>query len=60
MEFDDITVRVTDKDEYRPIRQLYSLGDRNLTSGQLFTNCVKIIDLKCNMCIPSMFFRQVH
>ena len=60
MKFDDVTVWIPNKDENCPVWQLYGLGDWNLKSGQLLLNCFKVINLKCNMRKPRVFFWQVH
>ena len=60
MKFDDVTVRISNKDENCPVGQFYGLGDWNLTGGQLLLNGFKIINLKCNMGKSRVFFRQVH
>ena len=33
MKFDDVTVWISNKEENRPVRQLYGLGDCDSTSG---------------------------
>ena len=56
MKFDDVTVRISKKEENCPVRQLYGLGDCDLTSGELLLNCFKVINLKCNMRKSRVFF----